>query len=114
MFIDITGMRVFLKLGVTDMRKAINTLSMLVQDEMKMDPFGRSLYVFCNRRLDIMKILYWDSNGFCLWQKRLEKQKFPWPETETEAQEISHEELGMLLRGIDFFHAHKEMHYQQV
>lgn len=114
MFLDITGMRIFLKHGVTDMRKAINTLSMLVQDGMKMDPFSRSLYVFCNRRRDILKILYWDNNGFCLWMKRLEKHRFRWPESEKEVLEIDGTRLGWLLSGLDITGAHEKLHYTAV
>ena len=114
MFLDITGMRVYLRLGVTDMRKAINTLSILVQDSMKLDPFSSSVYVFCNRRRDIMKILYWDSNGFCLWQKRLEKHRFRWPKCEEEVLEIDSMRLGWLLSGLDITRAHEKLHYKSV
>ena len=114
MLIDLTGYRFFIRPGVTDLRKAINGLKVMIQNEMKGEVFSETLFLFCNRTRRLLKIVYWDRTGFCMWQKRLEKQKFPWPETEQQAQEISHEELGMLLKGIDFFHAHKEMHYQQV
>jgi transposase len=71
--------RVYLVLGNTDMRKAINGLSILVESHLQLDPFSGHLFVFCNRRRNILKILYWDRNGFCLWQKRLEKHDFKWP-----------------------------------
>jgi transposase len=58
--------------------------------------------------------LYWDKNGFCLWFKRLEKYKFPWPKNAEEARQISFEELQMLLNGIDFFNAHQKLTYQSV
>ena len=51
--------------------------ALIVSEEQAMDPFSGSLYLFCNRRRTILKAVYWDLNGFCLWQKRLEKQKFP-------------------------------------
>lgn len=114
MILDITGMRVYLRVGVTDMRKAINTLSILVQSDMNMDPFGNSLYVFCNRRRDIMKILYWDRNGFCLWEKRLEKHRFRWPECEKEVMEIDSVRLGWLLSGLDIMRAHEKLYYSSV
>ena len=75
------SIRVYLALGSTDLRKAINGLSVLVEQAMGLDPFSGDLFVFCNRRQNIIKILYWDRNGFCLWQKRLEKQFFTWPES---------------------------------
>jgi transposase len=114
MLLDITGMRVYLRVGVTDMRKAINTLSILVQDSMNLDPFSRGLYVFCNRRRDILKILYWDRNGFCLWQKRLEKHRFRWPESEKEVLEIETLKLGWLLSGLDITRAHEKLNYTSV
>ena len=114
MITDISCMRVFLHLGVTDMRKSINTLSILVQEGMEMDPFSKSLYVFCNRRREIIKILYWDNNGFCLWQKRLEKEKFKWPEKEGDSFEIEHQQLTWLLSGLDLTSAHKKLSYSSV
>ncbi len=58
--------RIYLAVGSTDMRKAINGLSILVEDQMDLDPFSGHLFVFCNRRRNMVKILYWDRNGFCL------------------------------------------------
>ena len=114
MLIDLSEFRFYIRPGITDLRKAINGLTLLVQNEMKNDPFSKSLFMFCNRQRKILKIVYWDKNGFCLWQKKLEKQKFPWPSTEQEAQEISYDELKLLLSGIDFFKAHKELSYSRV
>ena len=69
------GGRVYLAVGTTDMRKQINGLSILVQETMELDPFSGSVYVFCNRQRSIVKALYWDRNGFCLWQKRQGKER---------------------------------------
>lgn len=93
--------RVFLAPGSTDMRKAISTLSILVEDTLRLNPFSGHLFVFCNRGRTILKILYWDRNGFCLWQKRLEKHRFIWPETQKEAMEIGSRELSFMLEGLD-------------
>jgi hypothetical protein len=68
------SVRVYLALGSTDLRKAVNGLSVLVEQAMGLDPFCGDLFVFCNRRQNIIKILYWDDNGFALWYKRLEEQ----------------------------------------
>lgn len=103
MLIDFKEFRFFVKPGITDLRKAINGLTIHVQNEMKNDPFAKCLFLFCNRTRKNIKIVYWDKNGFCLWQKKLEKLKYPWSSTEQEAQEISYEELKLLLSGIDFF-----------
>jgi transposase len=88
MLTDFHGYRIFLRPGATDLRKAANGLTILVQKEMKYDPFSKGLFLFCNRQKKLLKVVYWDKNGFCLWQKRLEKQKFPWPKSEEHAREI--------------------------
>lgn len=93
--------RVYLALGATDMRKAINGLSVLVADDLDQDVFSGHLFVFCNRTRPIVKILYWDRNGFCLWQKRLEKHRFHWPRSREEVVEIGFRELTWLLDGLD-------------
>jgi len=114
MTIDISKVRIFIRPGNTDMRKAINGLSVMVEQEMAGEPFSGNVYLFCSRRRRLLKALWWERNGFWLAQKRLERDKFPWPETEEEAREISAEELSMLLRGIDFFKAHKTLYYKNV
>ena len=70
---------VYLHRDPVDFRKAVNGLSMLVSSEMDLDPYDSSLYVFCNRSRDKVKILHFDETGFVLWYKRLEKAKFAWP-----------------------------------
>ncbi|MBN1499003.1 MAG: IS66 family insertion sequence element accessory protein TnpB [Spirochaetes bacterium] len=114
MLINLNKVRIFLKPGTTDMRKQINGLSIIVEEELEFDPFSGHLFMFCNRQRKILKVIYWDKNGFCMWQKRLEKYRFPWPENSEEAVELSREELLMLLSGIDFFKAHKEIKYRTV
>ncbi|MEN6440239.1 MAG: IS66 family insertion sequence element accessory protein TnpB [Syntrophobacter sp.] len=94
-------MRVFLAPGSTDMRKAINCLSIVVEDTLQLDPFSGHLFVFCNRAQKILKVLYWDRNGFCLWQKRLEKHRFKWPQNKNEVTEIGAQELSFILEGLD-------------
>jgi len=114
MFPDFSQIRIFLRPGNTDMRKAINSLAVLVSEDMQGDPLNGNLYLFCNKQRKNMKVLYWDRNGFCLWQKKLEKHRFPWPDTEEAARELTREELDMLLKGIDFFHAHTKLQYSRV
>ncbi|WP_100788597.1 IS66 family insertion sequence element accessory protein TnpB [Leptospira adleri] len=106
--------KVYLRPGVTDLRKSINTLAIIVEGNMKKNPYSESLFLFCNRKKDKLKILYWDKSGFCLWQKRLEESKFPWPNTEEEVQKIPVERFHWLLNGIDFFKEHKKLKYQKV
>jgi len=115
MFLQSSDLKVYLALGYTDMRKAINGLSIIVED-LNLDPFSGHLFVFCNRRRKILKILYWDSNGFCLWQKRLEKDNFKWPKTEAEVMQLDHRQLRWLLDGMNISqrNAHRKLHYQTV
>ena len=65
--------------GAPHNRKGINGLAVLVEEALHHDPFSEQLFVFCNRTRDKIKILYWERNGFCLWQKRLERARFKWP-----------------------------------
>ena len=105
---------VFIAIGTTDMRKAINGLSMIVEEHFNHDLFSGNLFAFCNRRRDIIKILFCDQNGFCLWHKRLEKDRFCWPESEDDVVNISSQQLSWLLAGLDIGDAHKKLHYKQV
>ena len=111
MFYPATSVRVYIAAGATDMRKSINGLSMLVADQLELDPFSGHLFAFCNRKRDIVKVLYWDRNGFCLWQKRLEKDRFPWPETPEEVLAIKGHELAWLLQGLSLETAPRELRY---
>ncbi len=95
------NVRVFLAPGGTDMRKAINSLSILVEGALRLDPFSGHLFAFCNQARTILKVLYWDRNGFCLWQKRLEKHRFKWPQSRDEVMEIGTRELSFILEGLD-------------
>ena len=105
--------KVYLAIGNTDMRKAINGLSILVQESMELDPFSGHLFVFCNRKRNIIKILYWDRNGFCLWSKRLEKHFFRWPESSEEVMKIDQRELMWLVDGLEINQqkAHNRLSY---
>jgi transposase len=95
------SIRVYLAVGATDMRKSIDGLSILVSQAFEFDPFSGHLFVFGNRRRTMLKVLYWDRNGFCLWQKRLERDRFRWPASEREVVELEHRELQWLLDGLE-------------
>ena len=103
--------RVWLVLGKTDMRKAINGLSGLVANNLSLNPLSGEYFVFCGRQRNSVKILYWDKNGYCLWLKRLEEDRFRWPRTSREAQAISGEQLSWLLSGLDLAQAHPVRRY---
>ena len=114
MITDLTKVRIYVRPGTTDLRKAVNGLSIIVQETMKQDPFSGSVYLFCNNDRKLLKAVYWDKTGFWLSQKRLEKDRYPWPQNAKEAMELTTEELRMLLAGIDFFKAHKELFYKKI
>jgi transposase len=114
MLLDISRVSIYVRPGVTDMRKQINGLAVIVTEEMERDPLSGCLFLFCNRFRRILKCLYWDRNGFCLWQKRLERDRFPWPQTDEATRQINSEQLEMLLDGIDFWRAHQRLTYSAV
>ena len=105
--------RVFLILGATDMRKSFFTLSVIV-DAMGGEVLSGDCFVFCNRRRNLVKCLYYMKNGFCIWQKRLDKQQFLWPQNEADMRQIDTQKLGWLLEGFDIDKAHKKLHYSIV
>lgn len=104
MLIVSAGVKVHLALGVTDMRKGLDGLAMLVQDVLKQDPFSGHLFAFRGRKASLLKVLFWDGSGMCLFTKRIDQGAFVWPVmagfdgsiTLTPAQ------LAMLIEGIDW------------
>jgi transposase len=97
-----SGVRIYLAMGPTDMRKGFDGLSMLAQDVLKQEPFSGHLFVFRGKRGDLVKVLYWDGQGFCLFAKRLEKGRFVWPITKEGSVTLTPAQLSMLLEGIDW------------
>ena len=98
--INISGKRVFLACGHTDMRKNINGLVAIVEGSFKLDPFDGALFVFCNRKRDRVKILVWDEDGYWLYFKRLERGHFRWPTVGEDAtMTLTGDELAILLSG---------------
>ncbi len=99
--IPLTGTaRIFLYREPADMRKSFDGLSGLIREHMKTDVFSGNLFVFVNKRRKMVKILYWDRDGFALWAKRLERGTFRMPQTDTDRAELSTAELTMLLESI--------------
>lgn len=92
--------QVYIACGYTDMRKSIDGLAALVQQNFKMDPFSNSLFLFCGRRCDRMKALFWEGDGFVLLYKRLENGRFQWPRDEEEVRRITPQEFRWLLEGL--------------
>lgn len=95
--------QVYLYAEPVDMRKSIDGLSALVEQEMDVGPVTQALFVFCNRGRDKIKLLCWERNGFIVWYKRLEKQRFRWPKA-GDTLSLTGQELNWLLDGFDIFH----------
>jgi transposase len=96
------GTRVWLATGRTDMRKGFDGLALLVQERLKHDPHCGHLFVFRGRRGDLIKILWHDGQGLCLYAKRLERGRFIWPSMADGVVTITAAQLGYLLEGIDW------------
>ena len=110
----ITEMKVWLNNKPTDMRKAIDGLSILVAESMELEPTSGEIFVFWNKGKDKIKILYWHINGFCMTYKRLEKQRFKIPDNFTKVLQVTTKELRWLLEGLNFnkLKGHKQLKYK--
>lgn len=111
-----SNLNIYLAPGATDLRKSIDGLSILVEHQLEMNPFSGYLFGFCNRKRTTIKMLYWDHNGFSLWMKRLEAQRFHWPESTDTSVSISQRELSWLLDGLSLQQnrAHRALHFSVV
>jgi transposase len=109
------SVRVYLCLSPCDMRRSFDGLHALVRDHLQLDAFAGHLYLFANKRRDRLKILYWDRDGFAVWAKRLEAGNYALPPGEgtRNGLEITIDELGSLLSGIDLSSATRRKRYQR-
>ena len=109
MFVDAGS--IYLHRDAVDFRKSINGLVIIVEQEMELSPFAPALFVFCNRNRDRVKVLYWDQSGFCLWYKRLEKEKFKWPRRHPSGvMTLNETQWEWLLSGYDII-GHESLKY---
>lgn len=97
-----SGTRIWLAAGLTDMRRGFDGLAALAQSALEQEPFSGHVFVFRGRRGDIVKLLWWDGQGMCLFAKRLEKGRFIWPQTQSGSVSLTPAQLSMLLEGIDW------------
>src|SRR5271168_2392206 len=109
------SVRVYLCTVPCDMRRSFDGLHALVTRTMQLDAFGGHLFVFSNRRRDRVKILYWDRDGFAVWAKRLEEGTYamPFDDEPERRREITVQELGALLSGIDLSQAKRRKRYRR-
>lgn len=96
------GTRIWIAAGVTDKRRGFDGLSAQVQTVLHEQPFSGHVFVFRGRRGDIVKLLWWDGDGLCLFAKRLERGRFIWPKADSGTVLLSRAQLSMLLEGIDW------------
>lgn len=105
---------IYLHRDPVDFRKWIDGLVAIVKGEMRLDPFGKYLFVFTSRRRDRIKILYWDKTGFAIWHKRLEQDRFVWPhKADEKTLALTRQQFEWLLDGYDFtrMKPHQEVHF---
>ena len=96
------GTRVWIAAGVTDMRKGMNGLAALAQTTLEQEPFSGHVFVFRGRRGDLIKLVWFDGDGLCLFAKRLERGRFVWPQATSGSVSLTAAQLSMLLEGIDW------------
>ena len=94
---------IYIAPGYTDLRKGIDGLAMIVQNQLKLNPFSSTLFLFCGRRTSKIKGLLWEGDGFLLLNKALVDGKFQWPRTESEALKLSDQQIRWLLEGLSIF-----------
>ena len=98
---DVSGAEhIYIVCGYTDMRKSIDGLAAIVQQNFKLDVFSGSLFLFCGKRCDRIKALLWEEDGFVLLYKRLENGKYKWPRDSNEAKQITRQEFRWLMEGL--------------
>ncbi len=97
---DLSAANIYIVCGHTDMRKSIDGLAAIVQQQFKLDLFSDSLFLFCGRRRDRLKALLWEGDGFLLFYKRLESGRFSWPRNEQEVRNLTREQFVWLMQGL--------------
>jgi transposase len=109
--------KVYLAKDATDMRKSFRGLITLTEGVLRHEPVSGHLFVFLNRRQDLMKILYWDGTGFCIWYKRLERGSFQRPPAvageDRPEVELSTAQLSLMLEGIDLTSARQRLRFRR-
>src|SRR5580700_2395008 len=107
--------RIYLALGATDMRKGFEGLYGLVRDRLQLEPLSGHVFIFCNKARNRTKILFWDGSGLWICAKRLQKGRFSWPSEDEEQVRVSlsHEELALLLGGIEVGRTRRKNWYRK-
>ena len=109
-----SGVRIFISTEATDMRKGFDGLSAIIEHAWEASPTSGDMFVFSNRRRTLLKLLYWDADGYAIWYKRLERGTFRIPEPTAEGRiELTAAKLAMLLEGIDFTNTRKRKRFRR-
>ncbi len=95
--------KVYIKIGYSDLRRGIDGYCSIIQNTFHMDPQTNALFLFCGRRLDRIKALYWDGDGYILLYKRLESGQYQWPRTADELKELTPQQFRWLLEGLNIY-----------
>jgi len=108
--------RIYLAAGSTDMRKGFEGLYGLVRDQLQLEPLSGHIFIFSNAQRNRLKLLFWDGSGLWVCAKRLEKGRFRWPATESGQSKVvlSHEELALLVGGIDLAGSRRRAWFRRI
>jgi transposase len=108
--------RIYLAAGATDMRKSFDGLYALVRDRLELEPLSGHVFLFSNAQRNRMKLIYWDGSGLWVCAKRLERGCFRWPPSETGQTKIvlSHEEMALLVGGIDLAGSRRRAWFRKI
>ncbi len=113
MKIYFSNTKIFIRPGATNMTRSFEGLRELAKNHMHMSQYEKDcVFLFCNGTRTIIKSIRWQSNGFWIASKRLEKERWPWPETQEEALQINEEDLELILKGINICKHHEELHFE--
>lgn len=108
------GVRIFISTEPTDMRKGFDGLSAIVEHTWRENPLSGDLFIFANRRRTLLKLLYWDADGYAIWYKRLDAGTFLIPSPTADGRiKLTAAKLAMLLEGIDFTRTRKRKRYRR-
>ena len=103
---------IYLHSGFVDFRKSINGLLVIIENELELSPFSDAVFIFCNKKHEKLKVVYWDQTGFAMWYKVLQKQRFKWPKVDAfKHLKLSEQQLDWLLGGYDVI-GHGRLNYK--
>lgn len=114
MRLDFSHTGIIIRPGTTNMLASKDQLLEIIKSIMKDDPFSGAVFLFCNRNRNILKMIWWDRTGFWVAQKKLEKGRWPWPDTQEQVRQLNLGQMEMLLKGVNFFKGHDELFFSEI